>query len=260
MKKPSKPEPRKRSFAMTGEQAIAEVRAINPVAMISFSRGKDAIAAYLAIRDQFERVVPYTYYVVPGLEFVEESLRYYEKLMGCHIKRMPSPNFYKMLKNCIYQPPDRVSLIASMDLELFDHDDVQFAVASDEGLDYESCFNAVGMRAKDSMMRALYFQRNGPINYTRKVFYPVFDWGKDRLMSTIKGAGWKLPIDYTIWTSSFDGLYLAYLFKLKHHFPRDYQRILHFFPLAELEIYRYEAAVAAGTQPGLKDYPTGATQ
>lgn len=232
-----------RSFALTSEETIAEVAAINPVCMISFSRGKDAIAAYLHIRDHFERVVPYTYYVVPGLEFVEESLLYYEQKMGCHIKRMPNPAFRNMLINLVAQPPDRIALIESMELERLNHNDIQEFVAMDEGLDYETTYNAVGTRAKDSMQRALYFQKNGSINHTRRTFYPVWDWDKQRLIDTIKKSGWKLPIDYTIWTSSFDGLYLNYLYQVKKHFPRDYQRILHFFPLAELEIYRYEASL-----------------
>jgi len=235
--------PPTRAFPATSEETIAQVKAINPVCMISFSRGKDAMAAYLNIREHFERVVPYTYYVVPGLEFVEESLAYYEKMMGCHIKRMPSPRFRSMMVNCIYQPPDRVSLIESMQLEEFTHDDVQEWVCLDEGLDYENTFNAVGTRAKDSMQRALYFQKNGSINFTRRTFYPVWDWDKERLMAKIRDSGWKLPIDYKIWTSSFDGLYLNYIYQVKKHFPKDYQRILHFFPLVELEIYRYEAAL-----------------
>jgi len=237
---PQKP----RSFAPTSEATMAEVAAINPVCMISFSRGKDAIAAYLHLRDSglFERIVPYTYYVVPGLEFVEESLHYYERLMGCRIKRMPSPRFRAMLGNLVFQPPDRLNVIAAMELEAISHNDVQEFVALDEGLDYETCYNAVGTRAKDSMQRALYFQKNGSINHTRRTFYPVWDWDKKRLMDKIRDSGWKLPVDYKIFTSSFDGLYLAYLYQVKKHFPMDYQRILHFFPLAELEIYRYEAS------------------
>lgn len=231
------------AFPRTSEETIERVKAINPVCMISFSRGKDAIAAYLNIRERFERVVPYTYYVVPGLEFVEESLQYYERLMGCRIKRMPSPRFREMLGNFVFQPPNRIDMISRLELERITHDDVQEAVALDEGLDYETTYNAVGTRAKDSMQRALYFQKNGSINANRRTFYPVWDWGKQRLMDAIKSSGWKLPIDYTIWTSSFDGLYLNYIYQVKKHFPRDYQRILHFFPLVELEIHRYEASL-----------------
>jgi len=248
--KPGLPEPPKKAprthpigGPATSEETIAQVRAISPVCMISFSRGKDAIAAYLNIRDKFERVVPYTYYVVPGLEFVEESLLYFEAKMGCHIKRFPAPAFWNWIKYNVYQPPNRVNLNASMDIQEYTQDDLQLAVCADEGLDPETTYNAIGTRAADSMMRALHFQKNGSVNHARRTFSPVWDWGKERLMATIRASGWKLPIDYTIWTSSFDGLYLNYLYQIKKHFPRDYQRILHFFPLAELEIYRYEASL-----------------
>ena len=241
--KPEAPPEYGRSFATTGEEVVQEIRARNPVCLISFSRGKDAIATYLSIRDHFDRVVPYTYTLVPDLEFVEESTQYYEKMMGCRILRFPNPNFYNMLRMHVYQPPNRCNLINSMQLESYDHDDLQFAVCEDAGLDYEKTFNALGMRAKDSMMRALYFQRAGPVNYKRNIFYPVFDWSKQRLMDAIKHAGWKLPVDYKVWTSSFDGLYLNYVYQIKKHFPRDYQRILHWFPLVEMEIHRYEASL-----------------
>jgi hypothetical protein len=47
-------------------------------ALLSFSAGKDALAAALALREHYEEVVPFYMYLVPGLPFVEESLDYYE--------------------------------------------------------------------------------------------------------------------------------------------------------------------------------------
>jgi hypothetical protein len=46
--------------------------------LLAFSRGKDSIAVALALRDDIE-VIPFHYDDLPGLEFVEESLAYYEK-------------------------------------------------------------------------------------------------------------------------------------------------------------------------------------
>ena len=239
--KPGAPPPP--AFPATSEATIKEVRAINPVCIISFSRGKDSIASYLAIREHFDGVVPYFYNVIPGLEFVEESLAYYEKLMGTRIIRMSAPGFYSQINGCLYQPPDTVQMIESLGLETHTHDDMQEAVCNDMGLDYDTTFNALGMRSKDSMMRALYFQKNGSINRKRKLFYPVWDWSKQRVIDTIVESGWKLPIDYRYFSASFDGLYLKFMLPIKQHFPRDWDKIVTIFPLIELEILRYEASL-----------------
>lgn len=252
--KESKPPPR----IEPSEQLIERMAAENPTCLISFSRGKDSIAAYLAIRDKFERVVPYFYTVVPGLEFVEESLAYFEQKMGCHIIRLSAPGCYRGLNKMMYQTPNTVRLVEALGLEVHTHDDMQEAVCGDVGIDYDTTFNALGMRAKDSMMRTLYFQKNGPVNYTRKLFYPVWDWDKQRVIDTIRKSGWKLPIDYKYFSASFDGLYCRFLIPIKKYFPRDWDKIVNLYPLIELDILRYEAAVRAGTQPPYIP-PAGAT-
>lgn len=235
-------------IAQTGEETIAAVRALSPETIVSFSRGKDSIAAYLAIRGKFERIVPYTYYLVPGLEFVEESLAYFEQKIGCHIVRYPAAAFYKMLNNMVYQPKGHIDVIERMSLPTLSQDDLQRALVVDNDID-ENAYNAIGMRSKDSVQRAFSIQRNGAINHKRQTYYPVHDWSKQDVIDCIKKSGWKLPIEYKYFGSSFDGLYLSYLYPIKLYFPRDYQRILEFFPMAEMEVLRYESAVKHGQQP-----------
>jgi tRNA(Ile)-lysidine synthase TilS/MesJ len=73
---------------LRGNELIAEYkRRYGDKTLLAFSRGKDSIAVALALRDKIE-VVPFHYDDLPGLEFVEESLAYYEKhLFGRHILR-----------------------------------------------------------------------------------------------------------------------------------------------------------------------------
>lgn len=233
---------------VTGLDTIMAVRRKSPEAMLSFSRGKDCIACYLAMQPHFERIVPYYYDFVPDLEFVSDSLAYFEQKMGCHIVRYPASATFRMLKNNMYQPPEHVTLIERFDLPDITQNDLQLALVEDENLAPNS-YNAIGMRSKDSVQRAFSIQQNGTINHSRKTFYPVHDMSKDDVINIIKKHGWKLPIDYKYFGSSFDGLYISYLYPIKLFFPRDYQRILEFYPLAEVEVFRYEAAVKAGRQP-----------
>jgi 3'-phosphoadenosine 5'-phosphosulfate sulfotransferase (PAPS reductase)/FAD synthetase len=232
----------------TWRDTCRAVKEISPQAIVSFSRGKDSIAAYLAIQEYFDDITPYTYYIVPGLEFVEESLAYCEQKMGCHITRYPAPAFYKMINNMVYQPRDHIDVIERMDLPFPSQDDLQTVLTVDMGLP-ERTYNGIGMRSKDSVQRAFSIQRNGTINHNRKTFYPVHDWSKQQVIDSIRNAGWKLPVEYRYFGSSFDGLYLSYLYPIKLFFPKDYQRILEFFPMAEMEVLRYEAAVRRGDQP-----------
>lgn len=233
---------------MSGEETIQRVRALTPDALVSFSRGKDSIATYLAIRDRFERIVPYTYEVVPGLEFVDDSLDYYERKMGLRIWRYPAPGLWSMVSNFVYQPKERIELIMRMRLPDISHDNLQDFACRDGGLDYQSAFNAVGMRAKDSVQRAFSLRHNGTINHHRRIFYPICDWSKDQVLEAIRHAGFKLPVDYRYFSASFDGLYVKFLYPLKLYFPRDYAKILEWFPFAEMEVLRYEAAIKAGDQ------------
>src|ERR1700722_7290400 len=95
-----------------GDELIAEYkRKYGDKTLIAFSRGKDSIAVALALRDKIE-MIPFYYDDLPGLEFVDESLAYYEKnLFGRRILRMPHPAFYKHLSDGIFQPVRRAEIL-----------------------------------------------------------------------------------------------------------------------------------------------------
>jgi 3'-phosphoadenosine 5'-phosphosulfate sulfotransferase (PAPS reductase)/FAD synthetase len=241
--------------ATTSAQLIKEIREITPNVLISFSRGKDSLASYLRIKDEFERVVPYCYEVIHGLEFIEDSLAYYENLMGQRIMRFPAPGISRMLKHRVYQPPGRSQAIDWMDMPEFTHDNLQESACKDAGLDPLKTYNALGLRAKDSAMRAMVIKKHGAVNHARRTFYPIFDYSKDDVLNTISGAGWKLPIDYRYFSASFDGLYLKFSYPIRKYFPRDWARILEVFPLLEMECLRYESAIEHGQQAPYSEVP-----
>ena len=223
------------------EQVVRQVRAeFGSRTMLSFSRGKDAIAAYLAIRDSFDEVVPYHLFLVPGLEFVEESLAYYEKIIGRRIWNMPHQSLYKWLNNFVFQTPARAGVIEAAQLPTFDYNDIVSLVAKFEGLPEKSVMVATGVRAADSPMRRVSIMTHGAISRTQRRYMPIWDWSKDRLISEITRSGIKLPLDYDLFGRSFDGIDLRFLLPLKRERPADYAKVLEWFPLAELEIWRYE--------------------
>ena len=81
------------------ERCIERIAETTDTVILSFSAGKDSIAAWLAIRPYFKRIVPYFLYIVPDLEFVEQSVRYYEDFFETRIYRMPHTSWFRMLKH-----------------------------------------------------------------------------------------------------------------------------------------------------------------
>lgn len=226
---------------LSGAETVAEVRKRQSETLLAFSTGKDAVAAWLATREHFDRVHPYYLYLVPGLEFVEESLAYYERFFGERIARLPHPSLHRWLNNLTFQPPERCAVIEQAALPEFDYPDACRAIIEDKGLK-PGMLAADGVRAADSPMRRIAIKTHGPISAKQGKYHPIWDWRKQDLIDCFRSHGVKLPQDYKLFGRSFDGLDLRFLLPLKRHRPADYRKVLEWFPLCELEVFRWEAA------------------
>lgn len=226
----------------SGDEVIEVIKQVNPSnkIMLAFSCGKDSLAAWLKLREHFE-IVPFYLYSIKGLSFVDESLAYYEKFFGTHIIQLPHPSLYRMLNNFVFQSPDRVAVIRSANLPNFDYDDISRLVQKHFSLPKDT-YTANGIRAADSPNRRGAISKYGAVNYNRRYFYPVWDMKLDELVFTLQKSGVKLPIDYELFGRSFDGIDHRFISVIKKKLPEDYQKILDWFPLVELELMRYEQA------------------
>lgn len=226
---------------MSSIDVIKAVRAKQSKTLLAFSTGKDAVAAWLAIRDHFDEVIPYYLYMVPKLEFVDESIDYYERFFGVKITQLPHPSLYRWLNNYTFQPPEHCLVVEQAALANFDYTDVNQAMCEMHKLDKKTLV-ADGVRAADSPMRRMAINTHGPISYNQQKFHCVWDWKKADLIECFRKHKVKLTVDYELFGRSFDGLDLRFLLPLKKHRPRDYQTILEWFPLADLEVFRWEKA------------------
>lgn len=213
--------------------------------LLSFSGGKDAWGTWIAIREHFE-ITPFYYYIVPGLEFIDEYLAKCEQRLGCHIRQYPHPMLYDMLTSCTSQAPQRIWALEHMGLPRFDKDFLHRCVEQDAGFPEKSCYVALGLRAADSIMRGSYFKNFGPVDDKRKVFSPIWNWKKDRLLDALKRENIKLSREYAWFGRTFDGPVLLYSWGLKKYAPRDYARLLEWFPMLEGEVWRYERHLEQG--------------
>jgi len=228
-------------MAYNSDHVCKEVNGISPKVILSFSMGKDSIAAYIKMLEYWDIAdIEFVFlYMVPGLEFQQQQLGYYEGLFGKKIKQMPNPSLPRQLNALMYQPPNNIDTIVGANLYDHDYDEV-FAAAKIDLCLPEDTFVGVGVRSADSIMRMASIKRYGAINHARKQFFPVFDWKINDLVSNIGKSGIKLPIDYRIWGKTFDGFDFRFLRELKKHFPNDYDKVHEFFPLIDLELKRYE--------------------
>lgn len=221
---------RERMAALTGDTAL-----------LAFSCGKDAIAAWLAIRPHFRRIVPVHYELIPGLEFAQRSLAYYQDFFGCEILRRTHPSFVRWLRNLVFQPPERWAAIEDSSLpseRQYSQETILDGVRQELGLG--DVFVATGVRACDSPFRRLSVDKHGAVNWKRLSWWPIYDWGVGDVEEAISKAGVKLPIDYRLWGRSFDGIDHRFLEPMRRLLPDDYARVLEWFPLADLELFRRE--------------------
>ncbi len=206
--------------------------------ILAFSRGKDSLAAWLALREAGVTVIPYHMYLIPDLRFVDESLAYYAGWFGCGpILNLPHPSLYRWLANMVYQAPERCQVIDRSDIRIPEYTDINPIVREYLGLPADT-WVVDGVRAADSPNRRMALKSHGPVNLKARTQKVVWDWRKQHVMDAIRHAGVTLPPDYKWFNRSFDGMDRRFMQPLARFAPDDYERILTWFPLADLDVAR----------------------
>lgn len=217
-------------------------------AILSFSCGKDSVAAWLQMRKYFKRIIPVYFYDVPHLSFVDEALEYYENFFDTHIYRFPQPAFIKRTLDGIYMNLEQHELALKMNEGIgftkdYSKDMIIEAVRESMKVS-DDTYHATGIRATDSPTRRMNIKKNGAVHHAQKLFYPVYDWKTEDIVREFDASGVKLPKDYEYIGCTFDGEGYKFLKGLKEHSPEDYERIIKWFGCGEVEVARYEGASA----------------
>jgi len=207
--------------------------------LLSFS-GKDSLAMWLYLRNKFE-IIPYFCYTIPHLSYDDEMLDYYERFFGTHIIRLPHPRTYVLLNSAAWLPLDKWAIIYRAQLPLFEYADIEDLLARQFGLP-DMYLSAVGIRAADSPMRSVFIRQMGPIGFKRrKYYYAIWDWKINDVREIIAKSGVKLSKSYLYFGSTGDGIDYNFIKFLRDNLPDDYRRVLDLFPMADIELFRYEA-------------------
>ena len=226
--------------AIDGVTPSAELRTSlkGQTVLLAFSRGKDSIAAWLALREAGVTVIPFHRILVPNLEFIDEDLAYWEDRFATRIVRIPHPSLWRWLRHMTFQPPERQPVIEAADIQEVSYHETNGMLLDYLGLPADT-WTIDGVRAADSPARRRGMATHGPINKGERQMHAVWDWRKALVMRTIDESGVRWPVDYEWFGRSFDGLHATYTGPLKRHAPRDYATVVRWFPFVDLELMRY---------------------
>lgn len=225
-----------------GQPPSAEVRQRlkdegKPV-MLAFSTGKDALAAWIALKNDGIEVVPVYLYMIPGMQFVEDTLKMYEDHFQTKIHQYPHALLFSILSSGTLQPPERLPTLAAAEIERLDYTLIWDVIAEDLGM--EDSWRADGVRAADSIVRRASLTKHGVMKPQNKKVSVIADWLKSEVTDAIEAEGTRLSDDYPIWGRSFDGLDARFTGPLREHYPKDYELLERWVPLADLDIIRWE--------------------
>lgn len=169
------------------------------------------------------------------LRFIEDDLARIGDHLGQVVHKYPHPSLFGWLRTHVFQPPERCELIDAADLAPITFEDVWTLIRDDLNLPADT-WVADGVRAADSIVRRASLTRHGVMKPHLRKVSPIHDWLKREVMGRIEEAGIALPIDYEWFGRSFDGLDYRFLKPVRDNAPKDYERILDWFPLADLEM------------------------
>lgn len=202
---------------------------ITDTVLVAFSGGKDSVVTLDLCCRYFKRVIPFFMYIVPGLEFQEQLLDWYERRYGLEIVRLPHFEVSNFMRYGTFREYDfSVPIISITDIYAY------MRTTTD------GTWIAAGERINDSIVRRAMIKHSGTVDRNRGRFYPVAYWTKRNVMDYIKTKKLKLGIDSKKLGFSFKSLDGHELSMVKQEFPNDYERILRMYPFAEAAVRRFE--------------------
>ncbi len=218
---------------------IADLLRAEKKVTLGFSTGKDSLACAVVCRNIGVEYVPFYFYPCPELEFVQRTIEKYEALLGVKIVQMPHPMLYDFLRHQDFQPPRMIDYLEATSLPKLTFADLVRCHLDSIG-DTRDYYDVVGMRASESFNRRKFFERKGGIDHEEKKAYPIYDWNRGDVLQLLAENQIPLSSDYLLWNRSYDGMKYQFLFGVKKRYPNDWKTLLEYFPLLEVELFRYE--------------------
>ena len=212
-------------------------KASGGVCLLSFSRGKDALAAWLNLTRFFDHIIPFTCAGIPHVGFADEYLAYVERIFGTHIIRLQDGGLYGTIDALQYQYPHDEGWIDEAALPIYDAQDIADIIRNHLG--YPRAWTAYGLNASDSIDRMITVRQCRGRYYGTRSFYPNFDWTHSQIMDVLKKSNIKLSNEYHIAARSFAGGLMPHnLMAVEKRAPELMQKLKYYYPLVEASLAR----------------------
>lgn len=224
--------------AATDELCKEVAKKSKGVCFLGFSRGKDSLCAWLSLTRYFKRIIPFHCASWPGMEYVKKTLDYYQYEMNTRILRMLGEDFPMALARMMYQPYEDCVAIAERPVtDDYSKLDVLEHLRHKFGLPNAWC--AFGISASDSIDRRIYCGKTGGKNPQNKTFYPCWDWPRAEIVKAVKESGLSLSSEYRYVNRTMGNVVGIVTNEiLKNNYPKDWERYLCLYPLAEAKTVR----------------------
>lgn len=206
-----------------------------------FSGGKDSLAAWLQLRKFFTRIIPFHCASIPNLDYKTKYLDYLEEQFQTKILRLMGEDLPMALVRYVYQESPWACDEIDQFLEVEDYSKVEILEYLRYKFNLPRAWCAFGISASDSIDRRIYCNKTGGKNESHRSFYPCWDWPRSEIIGAIRDSGIKLSAEYRYAKRSMGGVPSATYNKImREHFPRDFEKLLKWYPLAETKDYREE--------------------
>lgn len=230
-------------------KTIRSVREKTDTAVLFYSAGgKDGIALLDMLAGEFDKVICYYMYLIPGLCHVKPYIRwaetYYSNVEVRQIEHYQKDiidkyGFFKKKDESYNLPKNdpkakRVRKIGEIEQFVRDETGIKWAFS--------------GMKGVDGYMKRMrlktFLKRNGDYITEKGMVYPLAAWTNKEVLHYIRKKDLIRPFVYDDREVSqgFD-LNLKTMLLMRERYPMDYKQILQEFPFSEKLIYDYDRNV-----------------
>jgi hypothetical protein len=181
---------------------------------LAMSRGKDALAAWIHLQAHGKTVDPVFYWLAPDIPFETTDLARLNQHFNTPIRKISHPSFWRLMREETYQPPIAVAVLRKLRIAVPTWNQLHEWLDTDLGVE-TPLIVCSGPRAADSSLRRMSVIRHGP--HPRSGAWVVWDWKIAPVRHALTQAKLSLPVDYTLFGRSFDGISRQYMAPLAKH-------------------------------------------
>jgi len=211
--------------------------------IVGYSMGKDSIATLDLCLKHFERVVPYFMFIIPGLSYQQDYIRFTERRTGVSVVQVP----HWVLSHQYRSNHFRYHTTSAAKVRKV----VQFDIDAGLRLDHKIRWLANGDKACDSVQRNARLKKCRGIEQQYAKLFPLTYWNHGNVFSYLRAQNIPLPPAYrygrivskkkTSGRGNLGDSMMYHNIKLIHdHFPEDWKLVKRYYPLAEMQLVRYE--------------------